>query len=444
MVMNGYDTDGDGENNFYTVNGRTFYYARYPIKVQLGTTVRIYLANLTEFDLLNSLHLHADFFRYQPTGTGDHWEYTDIVVQAPGPARRARDRLLAPRARSCSTRTSRSSPSSAGWATSRWSKGERPDAVDAAVARRLAPVRARARCCCWPSSSGCSSRSGSSLVDLIGRNAPPADAFDVRRVEFHPGEIRIAVRNPQSDDLTIALVTVDDAIVPFTRRRAARARPAALEHDHRALPVGRRRAVRGRHHQLDRHPDDGGDPRRRRDAHAVGRAASSATRWSGSWSASCPIALGLLWLPSLRRADAALAGGVPRAHGRACSPSSASRRCSRRSSCRRPCRRRSAAPASCCSASPRSGLGMTFLSSWLGRGKAATGGALALLVAVGIGVHNLGEGLAIGSSFAFGALQLGTLPDHRLHGPQRHRGPRHRRRQRQRADLASRGSRCSR
>ena len=23
MVMNGYDTDGDGSNNFYTVNGRT-------------------------------------------------------------------------------------------------------------------------------------------------------------------------------------------------------------------------------------------------------------------------------------------------------------------------------------------------------------------------------------------------------------------------------------
>ena len=84
MVMNGYDTDADGENNFYTVNGRTFYYARYPIKVQRGTPVRIYLANLTEFDLLNSLHLHADFFRYQPTGTGDHWEYTDVVVQTQG------------------------------------------------------------------------------------------------------------------------------------------------------------------------------------------------------------------------------------------------------------------------------------------------------------------------------------------------------------------------
>jgi manganese oxidase len=84
MVMNGYDTDGDGENNFYTVNGRSFYYARYPIQVRRSQTVRIYLANLTEFDLLNSLHLHGDFFRYQPTGTGDHWEYTDTVAQVQG------------------------------------------------------------------------------------------------------------------------------------------------------------------------------------------------------------------------------------------------------------------------------------------------------------------------------------------------------------------------
>ena len=51
MVMNGFDTDGDGENNFYTVNGRSFYYARYPIRVKRSELVRIYLANLTEFDL---------------------------------------------------------------------------------------------------------------------------------------------------------------------------------------------------------------------------------------------------------------------------------------------------------------------------------------------------------------------------------------------------------
>jgi zinc transporter ZupT len=57
-----------------------------------------------------------------------------------------------------------------------------------------------------------------------------------------------------------------------------------------------------------------------------------------------------------------------------------------------------------------SALGMTFLSARLARGSAgATGLALAFLVAVGIGVHNLGEGLAIGTSFAFGELQLGTF-----------------------------------
>ena len=84
MVMNGYDTDGDGGNNFYTVNGRSFYYARYPIRVRRSELVRVYLANLTEFDLINSFHLHGDFFRYQPTGTGDNWEYTDTVMQCQG------------------------------------------------------------------------------------------------------------------------------------------------------------------------------------------------------------------------------------------------------------------------------------------------------------------------------------------------------------------------
>ena len=84
MVMNGYDTDGDGGNNFYTVNGRSFYYARYPIRVERSELVRLYLVNLTEFDPINSFHLHADFFRYQPTGTGEHWEYTDTVMQCQG------------------------------------------------------------------------------------------------------------------------------------------------------------------------------------------------------------------------------------------------------------------------------------------------------------------------------------------------------------------------
>ena len=40
---------------------------------------------------------------------------------------------------------------------------------------------------------------------------------------------------------------------------------------------------------------------------------------------------------------------------------------------------------------------------------AATGGRLALLIAIGIGLHNLGEGLAIGSAYAIGELALGAF-----------------------------------
>ena len=59
-------------------------------------------------------------------------------------------------------------------------------------------------------------------------------------------------------------------------------------------------------------------------------------------------------------------------------------------------------------------LGLTFVSARLGRRQGGSsevlgGLALATLVAIGIGLHNLGEGLAIGSSFALGELALGTF-----------------------------------
>ena len=60
----------------------------------------------------------------------------------------------------------------------------------------------------------------------------------------------------------------------------------------------------------------------------------------------------------------------------------------------------------------RSFLTMTFIVHALlgGRSGGALGGvALAMLVAIGIGLHNLGEGLAIGTSFAFGQLTLGSF-----------------------------------
>ena len=54
---------------------------------------------------------------------------------------------------------------------------------------------------------------------------------------------------------------------------------------------------------------------------------------------------------------------------------------------------------------------MTAISTRMGEGggSGVNGLALATLVAIGIGLHNLGEGLAIGSSFALGELALGTF-----------------------------------
>jgi ZIP family zinc transporter len=43
------------------------------------------------------------------------------------------------------------------------------------------------------------------------------------------------------------------------------------------------------------------------------------------------------------------------------------------------------------------------------RAAGAGGGFIALLIAIGIGLHNLGEGLAIGSAYAVGALALGAF-----------------------------------
>ncbi|MER3521163.1 MAG: copper oxidase [Acidimicrobiia bacterium] len=69
MVMNAFDTDGDEKNEFYAINTEAFYYFRNPIRVRVGELVRIYLVNITEFDLVNSFHSHANFFDFYMTGT---------------------------------------------------------------------------------------------------------------------------------------------------------------------------------------------------------------------------------------------------------------------------------------------------------------------------------------------------------------------------------------
>jgi manganese oxidase len=85
MVMNGFDTNFDTENEVYTVNGVAFHYQKHPIRIKKGELVRVYLANLTEFDLINSMHIHANFFNYYPTGTSlEPTEYTDTKMLTQG------------------------------------------------------------------------------------------------------------------------------------------------------------------------------------------------------------------------------------------------------------------------------------------------------------------------------------------------------------------------
>ena len=251
--------------------------------------------------------------------------------------------------------------------------------------------------------------SGASLVGLIGTNPPQADEFDIRRVEFKPGEIRIRVTNPQQDDLTIASVTVDDAIVPFDvdgPETLGRLRSSTVVIPYRwvvddPMTVGVTSSTGIE--TVEEIPAAVETP---------GVTASAFLGYGiiGFLVGVLPVALGLLWLPALRRVEQhwltafmALTGGllsflgvealfeafelqalVPGAFG---------------------------GPGLVLLGVAGSFLTMTFIS---GRFAGKTGGvvggvALAMLVAIGIGVHNFGEGLAIGTSFAFGQLSLGSF-----------------------------------
>lgn len=85
MVMNGYDTDFDAENNFYTVNGIPYYYMHNPIELKKNQLIRIYLVNMLEYDPINNFHIHANMFNFFPSGTSlIPRELNDIVTMSQG------------------------------------------------------------------------------------------------------------------------------------------------------------------------------------------------------------------------------------------------------------------------------------------------------------------------------------------------------------------------
>ena len=257
--------------------------------------------------------------------------------------------------------------------------------------------------------------SGGSITGLVGSAPPSVDALDLRRVEFHPGEIRVLVRNPQADDITIASVTVDDAVYPFTidgPDTLGRLRSTTVEipfdwvkDDPYTIGVTSSTGIQSVTQVAAAVETPGASGR------SVGGYALI-----GLLVGVVPIGLGMLWLPSLRRAGPSVLAGFMALTGGLLTFLAVE-------ALAEALELQAGLPGAL------GGPGLVLLGvaasylalSWVAqrfsargspsgvRGQPLQGLALASLIAVGIGLHNLGEGLAIGSSFAVGELALGTF-----------------------------------
>lgn len=244
------------------------------------------------------------------------------------------------------------------------------------------------------------------------RRGPPVEELAFERTVLRPGEIELTVRNDGPDAVRIAQVIISDAYVNFRtdREEIGRLEAAKLVIDY---PW-----VEGDAYQIALLTSIGTTIEHEIPV-AVETPSADAGFYGlmaviGTYVGIIPVLLGLFWLPWLRRLrgrgmqvamaltiglllflaiDATLegleiAGQGPQAFG---------------------------------------GGGLVFLGAILAyltlagvdahlraRQVAASGGGasglyLALLVSIGIGLHNLGEGLVIGAAYAGGALALGAL-----------------------------------
>jgi zinc transporter, ZIP family len=244
------------------------------------------------------------------------------------------------------------------------------------------------------------------------RRGPPVEELAVEKTTLTPGVIELTVRNDGPDAVTIAQAQVNDAFVQFS---------GAEE------PIGRLESasvrlqqpwVEGEAYEVALVTSTGGTI-----AHEIPVAVETPANdlsffglmaLLGVYVGVIPVALGMLWLPWVRRippswlravmaltvgllaflaVDATLegfelAGEGSQAFGGALLV---------------------------LLGGVVAFLLLTAVSEWLAdRRRAAqtagaSGGTLALLVAVGIGLHNLGEGVAIGSAYSVGALALGAF-----------------------------------
>ncbi|MFI5026503.1 MAG: ZIP family metal transporter, partial [Solirubrobacterales bacterium] len=248
------------------------------------------------------------------------------------------------------------------------------------------------------------------------RPGPPVEELAVERTELHPGEIQLTIRNDGPDAVDVAQVTVNDAFVPFEAHSTEVGRLGATT---LTIPYP---WVEGEGYGVGIFTSTGGTLEHEIPV-AVETPDADADFYGlmgllGLYVGIIPITLGMLWLPFVRRVSAewlrvliaftigllaflAVDAGLEGLEIADAGPGAFG------------------GNALVYLGALVAYLALSGVDGYLSRRREkatdASGGAvsaapyLALLVAIGIGLHNLGEGLAIGSAYAAGALALGTF-----------------------------------
>ena len=246
---------------------------------------------------------------------------------------------------------------------------------------------------------------------LADRKGPPVEDLAVERTVLEPGRIDLTVRNDGPDDVTVAQVIVNDGFADFS------ATDPELGHLDTTKVSIRYHWVEGDAYEVQLLTSTGATI-----AHQIPVAVETPETDLGFYGLMAllglyvgivPVTLGMLWLPFVRRIDprwlrVLMALTVGLLAFLAIDATLEGIDVSGQGS------QALGGAALVFLGGLTSYLVLSGVEAWLqGRREKSSSGMsgahVAMLVAIAIGLHNLGEGLAIGSAYAVGALALGAF-----------------------------------